>query len=104
MSGASGTGLRRISVDRESFVASLSALPAFCQVCRQATGEGQHLARLAGIVRAEIPGAGAREEGCARQFEHLRSPRFFRGARSLDPRVIALARVVPQVTEAIAMR
>ena len=59
-----GEGLdeRRNSTDRESFVPSLGAFPAFCHVCRQTTAEGQHLTRLAGNIHAEIPGVGARKK------------------------------------------
>jgi hypothetical protein len=50
-----GEGLdeRRNSTDRESFVPSLGAFPAFCHVCRQTAAEGQHLTRLAGNIHAE---------------------------------------------------
>src|SRR5258708_1794442 len=104
MSGASGIGVRRNSTDRESLVPSFGAFPAFCHVCRQTTGEGQHLARLAGNVRAQIPGVGAREESSVRQREHLRSPRFLRWDRCLDPRAIALAKVIQQPSDPVSLK
>jgi hypothetical protein len=63
---AQGTGKgldeRRNSTDRESFVPSLGAFPAFCHVRRQTTAEGQHLTWLGGNIHAEIPGVGARKK------------------------------------------
>src|SRR5260370_12880018 len=103
MGGASGIGVRRNSTDRESLVPSFGAFPAFCHVCRQTTGEGQHLARLARNVRAEIPGVGAREESSVRQREHLRSPRFLRGDCCLDSRAIALAKVIQQSSDPVSL-
>src|ERR1700680_4351122 len=74
-----GGNARRTSDERESLVGSFGAFVAFRNVCRKASGEGQHLARLPGDVCAEIPGVGAREESCLRYLMHLRSPRFSAG-------------------------
>jgi hypothetical protein len=76
---AQGTGKgldeRRNSTDRESFVPSLGAFPAFCHVCRQTTAEGQHLTRLGGNIHAEIPGVGARKrETASTQNGHMPAP------------------------------
>src|SRR5258707_13738082 len=60
--GDQGLDERRNSTDRESFVPSLGAFPAFCHVCRQTTAEGQHLTRLGGNIHAEIRGVGARKK------------------------------------------
>jgi hypothetical protein len=93
----------RNSADRESLVASFGAFVAFGDVSRQATGEGQHLAPFAGNVSTEIPGVGAREEGSVRQGEHLRSPRFLRRHRCLDPRVVVLAKVIQQPSDPVSL-
>src|SRR5258708_39139100 len=98
-----GRNARRNSADRESLVVSFGAFVAFRHVCRQTTGEDQHLAQLAGNVRAEIPGVGAREERIVRQREHLRSPRFLRGNCCLDPGEIALAKVIEQSSDPVSL-
>src|ERR1700676_628609 len=92
-----GRNARRNSADRESFVVSFGAFVAFRDVCRKPAGEGQHLARLPGDVRANIPGVGAREESRLRYLMHLRAPRFFGGDRCFEPRAAALAKVVQQL-------
>src|ERR1700716_1059251 len=92
------------SADLESLVSSFGAFVAFRHVCRETAGEGQHLARFAGNVRAEIPGVRAREESCVRKSMHLQSPLFFRGGRCLEPRPIALSNVVQQLSDPIALK
>ena len=62
-----GSDARQSSTDRESLIPSLGAFVALRGVCRKATGEGQHLAGLAGNVHAEILRLGAREESRVRQ-------------------------------------
>src|SRR5277367_4123772 len=99
-----GRNARRNSADRESLVVSFGAFVAIRNVCRKAAGEGQHLAWLPGDVCAEIPGVGAREESRLRYLVHLRSPRFFGGDRRFEPRAAALAKVVQQLNDPVALK
>src|SRR5467141_998701 len=92
------------SADLESLVSSFGAFVAFRHVCRETTGEGQHLARFAGNVRAEIPGVGLREESRVRKRMHLHSPLFLRGGHCLEPRPIALSNVVQQLNDPVALK
>src|ERR1700722_9744971 len=94
----------RNSADRESLVPSFGAFIAFGHVGRQTTDEGQHLARFAGNIRAEIPGVGLGEESRVRKSKHLRSPFFLRGGRCLEPLPIALSNVIQQLDDPVALK
>src|ERR1700677_2324473 len=92
------------SANRESVVSSFGAFVAFRHVGGETAGERQHLTLFAWYVCAEIPGVGAWEESAVCDLEHVRAPRFLRGARRLETRPIALANMVQHLSDPVALK